>query len=99
MKERVLELIEALKNDTEFNNIDIYEGQANYWEYYFIIRGFCGNRYFYVEISKMKNYPESHKLDISNFSDCKKEIGKKLKEFKITSHGDNFKINTGTFKK
>lgn len=83
MKEKVNELVEALKNDPEFNNVELYESSMGYWEYFFILRGFHRDKFFYLDISKMKEYPNSHRLQISSLTDCPKEINKKLRKFKI----------------
>ena len=83
MKEKVQQLIEALKNDPEFNFVDVYESEMEEWEYFFSVRGFHGTKFFHLEISKIKKYPESHRLQVSSLTDCPKEINKKLKQFKI----------------
>lgn len=83
MKEKVNELVEALKKDPEFNFVDVYESNYEEWEYFFRLRGFHGNKFFHLEISRLKNYPDSHRLQLSSLTDCPKEINKKLNEFKI----------------
>lgn len=82
-KDKVLQLIENLKNDPEYNTVDVYESEMPEWEYFFRLRGFLGARYFHVEISKMKEYPDSHNIYIANSIDCKEEINEKLKQFKL----------------
>lgn len=83
MKVKVLELIEALKNDPDFDYIDVYESKLEDWEYFFSIRGTVGNKYFHFEISKLKKYPDSHGVIVASLTDCKEEIEEKLKQFKI----------------
>lgn len=82
-QDKVLQLIENLVFDTDYNTIDVYESAMPEWEYFFRIRGFLGTKYFHVEVTKMKEYPESHNLYVANITDCKEEINEKLKQFKL----------------
>lgn len=82
MKTNTLALIENLKKDTSFNNISVHLGDTRYWDYFFIIRGYHGSKYFYLQISKLKE-SESAIIDLSDISECKEEIINKLKEFEI----------------
>lgn len=82
-RDKVLQLIENLKNDPEYNTVDIYESAMPEWEYYYAIRGFYKEKYFHIEVTKIKQYPDSHNLYVANTTDCKEEINEKLKQFKL----------------
>lgn len=82
MKKQTLQLIENLKSDIDFNNISVRTSKDTVWEYYFDIIGFYKEKFFELTICKLKNYSENT-ITTSTVTDCRTEINKKLKQFKI----------------
>lgn len=82
MKKQTLQLIENLNSDIDFNNISAHEGEGTFWEYYFSITGFYKEKHFSVTIFKgVAN--EQSTISVSSVTDCRLQINKKLKQFKI----------------
>lgn len=82
MKKQTLQLIENLKSDIDFNNISVRTSEGTFWEYYFDITGFHKEKFFQLTICKLKNYSQ-YTITTSSVTDCRIEINKKLKQFKI----------------
>lgn len=82
MKEQIEKLIENLKNDPDFSTVTIFNSEDEHWEYFYIIRGYNKGRYFWLGISNPADGDHLNVM-ISDNTDCKPEIQKKLKQFKI----------------
>lgn len=89
MKEQIENLIANLKSDPDFDTVTVREGTLEDWEYYSSIYGYCKGKYFRIEISKLKQYPESHSIEVV---DCKPEINEKLRQFKIITDEEKREI-------